>query len=406
MARILYLDLFSGASGDMLLGLLLDLGLSLEELRAALGKLRLDGYQVDAERLASHGIAGTRLSVRDDLSRHPARHFTEVRRIIEASGLSDRPKASAVSIFARIARVEAAIHGVPVEKVHFHEIGAVDSLVDIVGFVAGLELLAIDRTYCSELPTGSGTVQTAHGLLPVPAPATAALLAEVRAPIRPHPAQAEILTPTAAAIIAELARFEQPAMRLERVGYGVGWKELPWPNVVRGLLGEPQPLEDSQSPDESGGDATPQTVVTIECNIDDATGESLGFAQERLLADGALDAWLSPIQMKKGRPGVLLSALARPADAARLADLILRETTTLGVRLSSPLHRMLAGRRTRAVRTPWGEVRVKEKLIDGAIVSISPEHEDCAAIARDRGLTLAQVRAAALEAARSTALPP
>ncbi len=403
MARILYLDLFSGASGDMLLGMLLDLGLGLEELRSALDRLHLEGCELEAERRSSRGIGGTRLTVRDQASGHPARRMEDVRRIVGGSALSEGVRTRSLAVFQRIGRVEAAIHGVPLEQVHFHELSAVDSLVDIVGFCAGLELLGIERLYCSDVPTGTGKIETSHGLLPVPAPATVALLAEVRAPLTPHPARSEIVTPTAAAIIAELARFEQPPMRLERVGYGIGWKEMPWANVVRGLLG---PADDGGEPG-PGDDGTPRTVVALECNVDDATGESLAFALERARAEGALDAWATPIQMKKGRPGVMLSALARPSDAPRLAAILLRETTTLGVRLSPPLRRLVAGRRTCTVQTPWGAVRVKEKLIDGEVVSRSPEHDDCAAIARERGLTLEVVRAAALGAAiRGTSAPP
>lgn len=384
MSTVLYLDLFSGASGDMLLAALLDLGLPLEKLTSALGRMKLSGYALSAEKLVTHGLSGTRLIVRDDLGAHPARHLREVKELIRSSSLSDRVKATSVAVFERLARAEAGVHGVPVEQVHFHEIGAVDSLVDIVGFAAGLELLGIEEVRSSAVPLGSGAIQTAHGLLPVPAPATAALLAEIGAPTRPHPAETEIVTPTAAALLAELASFSYPPIRLRGIGYGIGAKELPWANVVRAFLGDAVT---------GGGGA--ETTVLVECNIDDSTGEELGFAMERLFAAGALDVWFAPIQMKKNRPAVLLSVLARPSDSTALAAAVLRETSTLGVRISPPLSRLACDRETREAPTPWGPVRVKVKLLNGEALSVAPEYEDCARIAREHGIPLRQVMDAA-----------
>ncbi len=392
MSSVLYLDLFSGASGDMLLAALLDLGLPLEKLRASLGRMELSGYSLVAEKLVTHGLSGTRLTVRDELDAHPARHLPEVRELIGSSGLSDGVKATSMAVFERLARAEAGIHGVPVERVHFHEIGAVDSLVDIVGFAAGLELLGVQQVHCSPVPLGSGTIQTAHGMLPVPAPATAALLAGVGAPTRPHPAQTEIITPTAAALLAELASFSTPPLTLRGVGYGIGAKELPWANVVRAFLGDAAAAGDVGT----GGSDT-ETTVLIECNIDDSTGEELGFAMERLLAAGALDAWFTPIQMKKNRPAVQLAVLARPSDAAALAAAVLRETSTLGVRISPPLSRLVCEREMREASTPWGNVRIKVKILNGAVLSMAPEYEDCARIARVQGIPLRQVMEAARE---------
>jgi pyridinium-3,5-bisthiocarboxylic acid mononucleotide nickel chelatase len=389
---ILYLDLFSGASGDMLLASLLDLGLPLKDLRSALDALKLEGWSLSAEKTMSRGISGTRLTVKDDEASHPARHLSHVREIIRAAHLPGEVKDRSLAVFERIGRVEAAIHGVSVEKVHFHEIGAVDSLIDIVGFTAGLNLLGVSRVFSSPAPLGSGTVETAHGTLPVPAPATLALLSEANAPVRPHPAQTEILTPTAAGLLAELADFSFPAMKLGRVGYGVGAKELPWANVVRAWLGE--------AVEGAGAGTEPaDAVVQIECNIDDSTGQDLGFAMERLFEAGALDVWFTPIQMKKNRPAVLLSVLARPAEAAALAGIILSETSTLGVRMSPPLSRVTSGRSVREVATPWGTVRVKEKIVDGEVVSSAPEYEDCARIAREKGIPLSRVREEAARAA-------
>lgn len=380
MPTILYLDLFSGAAGDMLLGALVDLGLPLEVLRAELGKMDLSGYELEAERQVRRGISGTRLHVRDLAHAHPARHLPDIRRLLEGSTLPPTVWARSLAVLERLARAEARVHNVPVEEVHFHEIGAVDTLVDVVGFVAGLEHLGVERVYASPVPLGSGFVQTEHGLLPVPAPATAALLAEVGAPTRPHPAQTEILTPTAAALLAELATFRQPPMRVRAVGYGFGEKEFPWPNAVRAWLGDAEET------------LAQETVCLLECNLDDATGEVLGYAMERLFAAGALDVWFTPVQMKKNRPGVVLSALARPEQADALAALILRETPTLGVR-RRPVERVVAERREASVETEWGTVRVKEKWLDGQRVATSPEYEDCARIARERGVPLQDVYA-------------
>ena len=381
--EVLYLDLFSGAAGDMLLGALIDLGLPLEVLQAELGKMDLSGYELEAERQMRAGISGTRLHVRDLARAQPARHLPHIRRLLEGSRLSPTVQAKSLAVLERLARAEARVHGVPVEEVHFHEIGAVDTLVDVVGFIAGLEHLGVERVYASSVPLGSGFVQTEHGLLPVPAPATAALLAESGAPVRPHPAQTEILTPTAAALLAELAAFGLPPMRVRAVGYGFGEKEFPWPNAVRAWLGEREEA------------AARETVYLIECNLDDATGEVLGYAMERLFAAGALDVWFTPVQMKKNRPGVVLSALTRPEGADALAAVILRETPTLGVRMR-PVERVVADRREARVETEWGAVRVKEKWLDGRRVAASPEYEDCARIARERGIPLQDVYAAVL----------
>lgn len=367
----------------MLLGALIDLGLPLEVLRAELGKMDLSGYELEAERQVRAGISGTRLHVRDLDRAQPARHLPHIRRLLEGSRLSPTVRARSLAVLERLARAEARVHSVPVEEVHFHEIGAVDTLVDVVGFVAGLEYLGVEGVYASPVPVGSGFIQTEHGLLPVPAPATAALLAEVGAPVRPHPAQTEILTPTAAALLAELATFGLPPMRVRAVGYGFGEKEFPWPNAVRAWLGE---WEET---------AARETVYLIECNLDDATGEVLGYAMERLFAAGALDVWFTPVQMKKNRPGVVLSALARPEEADALAAVILRETPTLGVRMR-PVERVVADRRVARVETEWGTVRVKEKWLDGRRVAVSPEYEDCARIARERGIPLQDVYAAVL----------
>ena len=386
----LYLDLFSGASGDMLLGALIDVGLPVEQLRAELERMDVSGYELEVERRMHRSLAGTKLHVRDVAQAHPARHLADVRRLVQESALSGQVKGVSMAVFERLAKVEARIHGTDVDQVHFHEISAVDSLVDIVGFVAGLELLNVDHVFASPVPLGSGSVQTAHGLIPVPVPATLALLAEVGAPTRPHQAQTEIVTPTAASLLAELATFERPEMRVAAVGYGFGSKEFPWPNALRawlGRIGQPSPAGRDQ-------------VVLLECNVDDTTGEALGYAMERLFEAGALDVWFTAAQMKKNRPGTVLSVLARPDQAESLAQLVLRETSTLGLRVSPLLERIVAERRVREVETPWGTVRVKEKWLADQRSAISPEYEDCARIARAQSIPLSEVFDAVIGAAR------
>ena len=266
------------------------------------------------------------------------------------------------------------------DSVHFHEISAVDSLVDVVGFAAALELLGVERVFASPVPLGSGTIETAHGLVPVPAPATLALLADVRAPTRPHQAQTEIVTPTAAALLTELATFERPPMRVGSVGYGFGQREFPWANAVRAWLG---------GADDRSIEGVDE-VVLLECNLDDVTGEMLGYAMERLFVAGALDVWFTPVQMKKNRPGVVVAVLTRPEQADEVARVLLRETPTLGLRVSH-VGRIVAERCAREIETPWGKVWVKEKWVEGERTAVSPEYEDCARIAREHSIPLHQV---------------
>ncbi|MBN1658138.1 MAG: nickel pincer cofactor biosynthesis protein LarC [Anaerolineae bacterium] len=383
---LLYVDCFSGAGGDMLLAALLDAGLPFDELQADLSRLGIGGYRLEAQRVTRHGLTGIYLQVHTTDGERPARTLPAIEQIIGNSDLDGYVKERSLSVFRRIARAEAAVHGTTVDHIHFHEIGAVDSLVDIVGFAAGLARMGVDQVYSSPLPLGGGTVRTEHGLLPAPAPATLALLAEVGAPTVPGPAATELVTPTAAALLAELATFRRPPMTLRAVGYGFGTKEFDWPNAVRVWLGEA--LEQSTPPVGSG------EVVLLSCNLDDATGELLGHTLKRLFTAGALDAWFTPIQMKKNRPAVLVSALARPEDAAALADLLLHETPTLGVR-HQLVQRTVAAREMAEVETPWGIVRVKVKLLADQAVSASPEYDDCARVAEQAGVPLADVMDAA-----------
>ncbi len=385
--RSAYFDCFSGASGDMLLGSLVDAGLAPAELTAALRSLPIHGWEIVAEPEERQGVRGTKIAVRYDEAHQPHRHLPDILALIEASALPEAVKARAAAVFWRLARAEAHVHGTTPEEVHFHEVGAIDAIVDIVGVVTGLHLLGVEAVYASALPLGGGTVQVEHGTLPVPAPATLEILAEARVPTRPHPAQVELLTPTGAALLAELARFEQPAIAVERVGYGFGTRRVPPLNAVRIWLGEVAEEAPWQE----------DAVVLLECNLDDTTGQALGYAQGKLLEAGALDAWFTPIYMKKNRPGVLLAALAAPERAPQLAELLLRETTTLGVRWQR-LRRYIAARSSETVETPWGEVRVKVKQLAGQTVSAAPEYEDVARLAREAGVAWQEIYSAAARA--------
>ncbi|MGD8466130.1 MAG: nickel pincer cofactor biosynthesis protein LarC, partial [Anaerolineae bacterium] len=416
MSRIAYFDCFSGASGDMLLGSLLDAGLGLEQLEADLAHLEVTGYSLGARRVTRHGLTGTQFEVQLAEDERPARTMPAIERIIGSSDLVPRIKERSLAVFRRIAQAEAAIHGTTPDQVHFHEIGAVDSLVDIVGFICGLERLRIETVYSSPLAIGGGTVMTEHGRLPVPAPATLALLAQANAPTMPKAVQTEILTPTGAALLTEVATFRRPEMAIENVGYGFGSKELTTeegsepgvPNALRVWIGAPL-AQGTLAPGKTASrDAPPAAasaggdeVALLACNLDDVSGEVLGYCMERLFADGALDVWFTPIQMKKNRPATQISVLARPKDADRLAMLLLRETPTLGVRRQI-LTRTKADREIRKVATPWGPVRVKVKAVAGQTAAASPEYEDCARLASEAGVPLSEVMEAARSAAQMT----
>ncbi len=398
---IAYLDCFSGISGDMLLGALIDAGVSLEALRAGLAALPLAGYSLEAERVTDHGISGTRAVVRvEDGIQQELRHLAEIDALIEVANLPPRAAARAHAIFARLAAAEATIHGTTPQEVHFHEVGAVDSIVDIVGGALGLELLGVDEVYCSELPLTSGRVKAAHGALPVPAPATVELLKGTDAVWRPVATEGELVTPTGAAFAATLARFERPALRIATVGYGFGQKRLPWANCLRLILGEAATLSgELRSAPDAGEAFERDAVVVIESNIDNMTGEALGWLLDRLLAVGALDVSYAPLQMKKNRPAVLLTVLATPKDAERIAGAILAESATLGVRIHRA-DRLKAGRREETIETPLGPARVKLKLVGGRIVSASPEYEDCRLLAERAGLPIETVLRRVGDAAR------
>lgn len=392
---LLWLDCFSGVSGDMLLGALADAGLDLDALRAGLASLPLRGYSLEAARVTDHGISGSRLHVRlDDEAPHAHRRLADITALLDAARLPQRAYERALAVFQRLAEAEATIHGTTPDEVTFHEVGAVDSIVDIVGAALALELLDVEQVYCSELPLTSGRVRSAHGALPVPAPATLELLRGTDAVWRSVPTDGELVTPTGAALLATLARFERPAMRLHAVGYGFGARKLPWANCLRVLLGAaPEPERRAEA------DFERDEVVVIETNIDNMTGEALGWLMERLLAQGALDVSYAPLQMKKNRPATLLTVLARPPDASQLAARILRESATLGVRMSQA-ERLKAGREEREIETPLGRARVKLKIIGGVVYAITPEYDDCRALAERLNLPVETVMARVTLAAR------
>lgn len=378
----------------MLLGALLDAGAPLDALRAGLASLPVVGWSLAVERMRQHGLAGTRAQVvLAPEAAQPRRTLADVERVIRGSGLPGDVQERAVQVFRHLAQAEAAVHGASVDEVHFHEVGAVDAIVDVVGVVVGLHLLGVEpgHLHSSGVPTGTGWVRGAHGPLPVPAPATLELLRLAGAPTRRPPGDAavgELATPTGTALLATLAIFAEPAFeRIERVGYGFGTRELPWPNALRVWTGEAA----------AAAPLLRDTVAQIETNLDDATPEELGFAMERLLEAGALDVSFSPLQMKKNRPGVLVRVLAQPAEARRLAELLLVHTSALGARVQT-VERLVAARAERTVQTPWGPVRVKEKRLGDRVVA-APEYEACASIARAHGVALRAVYEAARAAA-------
>ncbi|MPZ15139.1 MAG: nickel pincer cofactor biosynthesis protein LarC [Chloroflexi bacterium] len=381
--RIAYFDCYSGASGDMALGALVDAGLPLDVLREDLAKVGVSGYELSTERVTQFDIAGTRVRVGLTGGVVHERRLADVERIIESSGLAEPVKGRARDIFQRLALAEARVHGVSVEAVHFHEVGGIDAIIDIVGFAIGIERLGIERVFSSSVPLGHGTVASAHGPLPSPAPATLELLAERRAPTRPMDTDAELVTPTGAAILTSAAEFRQPTLAIERVGVGFGSRELPWPNALRLWLGTA--LDDGLIADE---------VIVLETNLDDSTPEQAAFAMERLLAAGALDVYFTPVYMKKNRPAILLTVLAEPARAHELARTILRETTSLGVRFRTS-QRMVCPRQSATVATVFGPIEVKIKELGGEEI-ICPEYEACARVARERGVPIGAVYAAVL----------
>jgi uncharacterized protein (TIGR00299 family) protein len=384
--RIAYFDCAAGASGDMILGALVDAGYSLAALESALGALAVDGWRVHARAVERGGLRGVHLVVETAGDRR----FPDLRAMlapIEASGLPSPVKARAEAIIRRLAEAESRVHRVPVEAVHFHEVGALDTLVDVVGAVAGLDALGIDRVHLSALPLGGGSVDTAHGRLPVPAPATAELLRGF--PVYDNGVRAELVTPTGAAILTTLATpGPAPAITLDAIGWGAGTRELVIPNLLRVLIGP-------AAAGVGSGAAETETLVTVETTIDDMSPQLFEPLMERLLDAGALDVYLTPVIMKRSRPGVVLTALAAPEQAGELADVLFRETPTIGVRWSEARRRRLPRELVRR-ETPLGPVTFKVSRLHGRVVTVTPEFEEVRRIARERGLPVRE----ALEQAR------
>jgi len=374
--KICYLDAFSGISGDMLVGALADAGADSAAIADALRSLDA-GAAVSFEKVKRCGIAASKFHVRVE-SPQKHRHLSGILKMIASASLPESVKQNASAVFRRLGEAEAAVHGIPLEKVHFHEVGAVDSIADIVGACLGFELLGVTTIYSSPLNLGSGTVEAEHGVLPVPAPATAALL--TGKPIYSRGPAAELTTPTGAAVAVTLARDfgAVPPMRISSIGYGAGDHDFSeQANVLRILVGEPS------------GAAEATAVAVIEANIDDSSPQVLGYTVERLLEAGALDATLEPLEMKKGRPGTLLRVIAAPEQRMAIADIIFHETTTLGVRTYAA-ERLVQPRRFVEVETPHGKVRMKV-----AEHSFAPEYEDCRTLARATGVALKQIIAEA-----------
>jgi uncharacterized protein (TIGR00299 family) protein len=373
-----YFDCFSGISGDMTLGAIVDAGVAIETLRAELEKLNLPGYEITALKVNRAGIAATKVHVCVE-ELQPARRLADIRRIIEGSPLSGSVQKKSLSMFERLAEAEAAVHGTTPDKVHFHEVGAVDAIVDIVGSVIGLELLGITQVTASPVNLGSGTITSAHGTLPVPAPATAELLKGC--PAYGSPVPFELTTPTGAVILTSLASSfgPMPLMRTGRIAYGAGGTDMTGqPNVLRLMLGEPLATYEEDC------------SVVIETNIDDMNPQVYDYLIEKLMQLGAHDVYLTPIIMKKGRPAILLSVLTGSAKTDSVVDSIFRETTSIGVRIREVGRKKLS-REIMPVETAHGRIRIKVSKRGDEVMTATPEYEDCRRIAEEKNIPLKQV---------------
>ncbi|MCL0029290.1 nickel pincer cofactor biosynthesis protein LarC [Dehalococcoidia bacterium] len=378
-----YFHCIGGASGDMILGAVIDAGASVDTIREALESTKVKGVELTCEDSQRCGLSGKLVTVHlDDKAKQP-RHWKDFVEAVDGSDLAITVKRRATAVFHRMAEAEARVHKTSIEDVHLHELGTLDTLVDVVGGIVGLDALGVERLYSSPFPSGSGVIKSEHGILPVPGPATVALMAMAGAPIVPAPGNAtetgEMVTPTGAAIITTLASFGQPAIKLESIGYGLGMRESSdYPNALGLWIG--QDIEVSHT----------ANLTLIETNMDDMTGELLGYVQERLFDLGARDVWFSPIQMKKNRPGTMLSAILNPELEQRAIQLLMRETTTLGVRVRALL-RYEAERESTTTQTQFGPVAVKVKRLDGVAVAVSPEYEECKRIALEWKMPLQAV---------------
>ena len=383
--RIAYLDCASGISGDMTLGALIDAGVDLAAVQAGIDSLGLPSCRLVVQEVKKCGFRATQLTVEHE-PEHKHRHLHHIEAMIDGSTLTERQRELARRIFGKLAEAEAKVHGTTIQKVHFHEVGAVDSIADIVGSAIAWDLLGVERIVCSPVPTGTGFVEIAHGRCSIPAPATGELLRGV--PLSKFDVEGELTTPTGAAIVASLVdEFGPvPAMKVKQIGYGAGQKDFKHPNLLRVLVGE-------STTSGASGDA----ITLLETNLDDATGESIGYCIERLWTAGALDVSTTSIAMKKNRPGVLLAVQCRVDDADKLAEIVFRETTALGLRRST-IERMTLPRRTVAVSTPYGEIAGIVATLPGGGERFSPEYAACARVAQEQGVPLDTVQLAARRA--------
>jgi uncharacterized protein (TIGR00299 family) protein len=386
--KLAYFDCFSGISGDMTLGALVDAGCDIALLRSELQALQVPGWTITSEKVWKNGMSATFVRVvTEDQTKH--RGLSAILEIFDKSQLTEPVKKNASAIFHKLGEAEALVHDVPLEKIHFHEVGAVDAIVDIVGACIGFESLGIQKFACSPLNVGGGTAKMAHGVLPVPAPATAKLLQGK--PTYSNGVQRELVTPTGAAIVATLCDTfgPQPAMNVSSIGYGAGSADLEGqPNVIRIMIGEAA---------EKVVPGFDEEICVIETNLDDMNPQIYGYFQEKALAAGALDVYTTPVQMKKNRPGTLLTLLCKPQDANALMSLIFAETTTFGARTYSAQRRTLP-RESVNVRTQYGDVRIKLSRVNGRILHVAPEFEDCRKLASEKNVPLQRVISDALRA--------
>ena len=405
MTKLAYLECPTGIAGDMCLGALIDVGVPLEYLVEKLKALDIEQeYQLRAESVHRNGQLATKVHVNlsDDNhhhgedAHHHGRHLPEIERLITAAALPPRAEAWSLAVFRQLAEAEGAVHGIPPEQVHFHEVGAVDAIIDIVGTCLGLDWLGIDRLYCSALPTGGGTIRAAHGQLPVPVPAVLKLWEMRGCPVYSNGIERELVTPTGAAIATTLATDfgSPPAMTIKRVGLGAGSRELAIPNILRLWVGE---IRDQGSQSSYSDDISPslETISVLETQIDDLSPQAIGYVFEALFAAGAVDVFTQPIGMKKSRPGILLTVICHPEQLLGCEAVLFRETTTLGIRRLSQ-QRAILQREIQQVNTKYGAVRVKVawmgKEAERAIKNVQPEYEDCADLARQHNLSWREVQ--------------
>lgn len=393
MTQIAYFDCPTGIAGNMCLGALVDAGVPLSYLEQQLQRLSLsEPYQLVATPVLRQGMAATYVEVQIEAAPHAHRHLSHIVALIEAAGLPDRVRDWSIAVFQQLAIAEAAVHGVTPEQVHFHEVGATDAIVDIVGTCLGLDYLGIEAVYCSALPTGGGTVKAAHGQLSVPVPAVLRLWQLRQVPVYSNGIERELVTPTGAAIAVTLAKSfgPPPSLQLQKTGWGAGSHDLPIPNLLKLWIGTASDLV--MTPQSREGSL--ETVQVIETQIDDCSPQVLAYVSEQLLAQGALEVFSQAITMKKGRLGTLLTIICQPDQQAACETILFRETTTIGLRFRREQRRVLPRRRDR-VQTPWGEVRVKVAGDPQSPLTVQPEYEDCRAIAQAQQIALHHIQTVA-----------